>query len=507
MANTFWPGWQTNGLLRQESDGNVYEIQKQGDGEIEKAALKVIPIPQDQSVVEQLRKEGQDDAGIARVLENQAMGIATEYVQGRRADVGAVGHNDIHYLRNQNGIGGNLLIKLELPASAEKAVPAEPEKGEEASDDVIRIRFLLSDGRVISDRTYHRGESVAVPRMKAEIVTANAKYVFKGWSAEVAPNAAESADYVARYQKIQATVAKETTVRESGKEKEQQKKKLGVWATVIAAIVVIALLAALIIGFKDRIQDLFEGFTYSLSESDRNGADDDDDRKPHKGGDEDEADDPAEDKPAADAPAVDPPAAEAACSHDWLSATCTEAQVCANCGETQGSAPGHDWAMATRTAPKTCLVCGATEGAPIPPPDISVGQQVQYVSNVYAEIEELLYGDDLYREEVSREVYYYYDSYGDIRMVVTAKGNDGIGQYSDQYRRYYYFDNDKLVFAFFEGQDCHRMYFYEGQLMRWRYQGVGQSKADAVNEDFTYSDEFLKWESLALQEVERFGVI
>ena len=138
---------------------------------------------------------------------------------------------------------------------------------------------------------------------------------------------------------------------------------------------------------------------------------------------------------------------------------------------------------------------------------MNVGNQVQWVSDEYYEIEDLLYADELYREEVSREVYYYYDHYGDIRMVVTAKGNDGIGQYSDQYRRYYYFSDGELIFAYFEGQDCHRMYFYQGELMRWRYQGVGQSRSDAVNEDFTYSDEFLKWESLALQEVKNFGVI
>jgi hypothetical protein len=242
-----------------------------------------------------------------------------------------------------------------------------------------------------------------------------------------------------------------------------------------------------------------------LSDSDRNGdddRDDRDDRKPYKDNDKDEANDSA-----AELPSTTPPVVVTECSHDWQEATCTDPQVCANCGEVQGSALGHDWALATRTAPKTCLTCGATEGAPIPAPNISVGRQVQYVSDVYAEIENLLYSDQLRREEVRTEVYYYYDSYGDIRMVVTAKGNDGIGQYSDQYRRYYYFDNNKLVFAFFEGQDCHRMYFYEGQLMRWRYQGVGQSRSDAVNEDFTYSDEFLKWESLALQEVKSFGVI
>lgn len=118
MANAFWPGWQTGALLRRETDGTVYEIQKQSDGKIEKAALKVIPIPRDAGLVEQLRKEGYTDEGIAWELDKQADDLAAEYLQGRKADVGKVSRSDVHYLRNQNGIGGNLLIKMELPPSA-----------------------------------------------------------------------------------------------------------------------------------------------------------------------------------------------------------------------------------------------------------------------------------------------------------------------------------------------------------------------------------------------------
>ena len=35
--------------------------------------------------------------------------------------------------------------------------------------------------------------------------------------------------------------------------------------------------------------------------------------------------------------------------HDWTQATCTEAAVCKECGETQGEPLGHDWAQATCT--------------------------------------------------------------------------------------------------------------------------------------------------------------
>lgn len=48
--------------------------------------------------------------------------------------------------------------------------------------------------------------------------------------------------------------------------------------------------------------------------------------------------------------------------HDWTQATCTEAAVCKECGETQGEPLGHDWAQATCTEPKTCTRCGKTTG-------------------------------------------------------------------------------------------------------------------------------------------------
>lgn len=192
------------------------------------------------------------------------------------------------------------------------------------------------------------------------------------------------------------------------------------------------------------------------------------------------------------------------CSHTWQDATCTDAAVCTLCGETDGAALGHSWVDATRTEPKTCEVCGATEGEPLGAPDISVSDRISWIADKYNDI----YGrvnSNLYRlEEVSKGVYYYYDANGEICFIVNAKGNDGLGEYSDDYRRYYTFCDGELIFAYLEGKDSHRLYFYEGELMRWRYQGVGKGKAEAEIEDFTYSEEFLMWESLVLQEVEGF---
>ena len=46
-----WPGWETTRVLGRGSFGAVYEIQRDMLGETEKAALKVISIPQSSSEI------------------------------------------------------------------------------------------------------------------------------------------------------------------------------------------------------------------------------------------------------------------------------------------------------------------------------------------------------------------------------------------------------------------------------------------------------------------------
>ncbi len=48
--------------------------------------------------------------------------------------------------------------------------------------------------------------------------------------------------------------------------------------------------------------------------------------------------------------------------HDWESATCTTAQTCSKCGETEGEALGHVWLEATCESAKVCSTCGEAEG-------------------------------------------------------------------------------------------------------------------------------------------------
>ena len=188
-------------------------------------------------------------------------------------------------------------------------------------------------------------------------------------------------------------------------------------------------------------------------------------------------------------------------NHTWRAATCTEAAVCTACGKTDGSALGHTWEAATFITPKTCQICSATDGQPISYSHISVQHECNSIAEVYSDIE-WKREEKLYKmKELSSGAQAYYDRNGNLACLIVFRGLKGIGSYSDTYSRCYYFNNGELIFAFFEGNDSHRLYFYDEMLMRWRYTST---KGTAVNYDFDFSKDYLELEELALNEAKAY---
>ena len=66
---TLWPGWETVRLIGRGSFGAVYEIERDILGEKEKAALKVITIPQGESDIDDLLSDGYDEESITTRFE------------------------------------------------------------------------------------------------------------------------------------------------------------------------------------------------------------------------------------------------------------------------------------------------------------------------------------------------------------------------------------------------------------------------------------------------------
>ena len=132
----FWPGWETVRLIGRGSFGSVYEIEREMLGEKEKAALKVITIPQSDSDIEELYGEGYDDESITSTFKNYLKSIVAEYSLMRKMNGSAnvVNCDDVRYVQHDDGFGWDIFIKMELLTPLTKAI------GKDVTDEqVIRI--------------------------------------------------------------------------------------------------------------------------------------------------------------------------------------------------------------------------------------------------------------------------------------------------------------------------------------------------------------------------------
>lgn len=58
FSGIIWPGWNVEGILGHGSYGRVYAIERDVFAHTEKAALKVISIPQNDGEIEELYNDG-----------------------------------------------------------------------------------------------------------------------------------------------------------------------------------------------------------------------------------------------------------------------------------------------------------------------------------------------------------------------------------------------------------------------------------------------------------------
>ena len=121
-----WPGWETVRLIGRGSFGAVYEIQRDVFGDVEKAALKVISIPQNSSDIDEMYSEGYDEESITTAFQSHLKNIVGEYSLMRKMNGSAnvVNCDDLRYVRHEDGIGWDIFIKMELLTPLTRALPA-----------------------------------------------------------------------------------------------------------------------------------------------------------------------------------------------------------------------------------------------------------------------------------------------------------------------------------------------------------------------------------------------
>lgn len=126
--------------------------------------------------------------------------------------------------------------------------------------------------------------------------------------------------------------------------------------------------------------------------------------------------------------------------------------------------------------------------------DIDIEGEVLSIRDKYDRIMDKVMGGQL-NVSIITEGVTAYQSGDSVQAVFVNKGVDGY-----DYSRKYYFDDNHLMFAYYEGSDAHRLYFKNDKLFRWQYSPVASNPQDAENYDGDYADGYQELEDYAVRE-------
>ena len=113
-----WPDWKIVKRLGSGAYGKVYEIERtiSGTQEKEKAALKIVSRPKDEGEIEEYEVSGYDKESIIESYKSEIQNYVQEYklMKALQGQTNIVSCDDFTVVWNQNGIGGNVFIRMEL---------------------------------------------------------------------------------------------------------------------------------------------------------------------------------------------------------------------------------------------------------------------------------------------------------------------------------------------------------------------------------------------------------
>ena len=136
---------------------------------------------------------------------------------------------------------------------------------------------------------------------------------------------------------------------------------------------------------------------------------------------------------------------------------------------------------------------------PTPPPIDTLSAEefeaeLERIRDLYYEIEPNRQAGTYDAYDPENGVVYYFSD-GELIAITTQPNVE-----NNAYRRFYYYQDGVLFFAYYEGSDSYRFYFYQGRLIRQRYTPDTAVSNNAVNLDQATTESYLKWESRVLTE-------
>ena len=142
-----WPDWKIVREIGSGSYGKVYEIHRQNGIYLERAALKVIRIPQNQADLEQLRMDGIQPEATEAYLERHVEEIRNEIglMQRLIGHTNIVSYEDYLIRKRTPYVGWDILIRMELLT----ALPAWLSSHTMSEQEVIRLGLDISRALVV----------------------------------------------------------------------------------------------------------------------------------------------------------------------------------------------------------------------------------------------------------------------------------------------------------------------------------------------------------------------
>ena len=137
--------------------------------------------------------------------------------------------------------------------------------------------------------------------------------------------------------------------------------------------------------------------------------------------------------------------------------------------------------------------------APTPPPIDTLSAEefeaaITHIRELYNEIESNRQAGTYDAYDPENGVVYYFSD--DDLIAITTQLNVE----NNAYRRFYYYQDGVLFFAYYEGSDSYRFYFCQGRLIRLRYTPDTAISNTAANYDQATTSADLKWEERVLTE-------